>query len=93
MSQQIHANENLESNVASETSDLLTQAQKLQAKFSSYTEALTATQQELKTIAGNMNLTIESLLAEAENSTTYNELFLRALSLQSQVRFYKTQIK
>lgn len=76
-----------------ETSELYLQAQKLKPEFSSHSEAVASIQNALEKMAGSMGLRIESFLQKAESSKTYNEIFLKALSLQSQLRFYKSQVK
>ncbi len=91
MSQQISSS--TDANKETETSELYLQAQKIKPEFSTALEALVSIQGELKKLAGSANLTIEVLLKNAEASKIYNEVFLKALSLQSKIIFYKSQIK
>ncbi len=91
MSEQMPFNKVLETET--ETSELYQQAQKLKPQYANHSEALASIQNELEKMAGSMGLTIELFLQKAETSKTYSEIFLKALSLQSQLRFYKSQIK
>lgn len=91
MSQQIPLNSEPEKNA--DSCELYLQAQKLKPHFSSHLAALASIQQELEKMAQSMGMTIESLTINAESSKTYNVAFLRAASLQRQIRFHKSQIK
>ena len=91
MSQQIPFNKEIEKEA--ETSELYLQAQKLKPEFSNHLEALASIQNELKKMADSMDMTVELLLKTAETSKTYSEVFLKALSLQSQLQLHKIKIK
>jgi hypothetical protein len=58
--------------------------------FSNHSDAIAKTVLRLEEIAGETkSASIEELMMNAENSTTYSELFQEALSLKSRLSFLK----
>ena len=88
MSQQMPFNKEVETEA--ETSQLYRHAQTLKPKYANQHEAAASIQNELEQMSGSMGMTIELFLQKAETSKTYNAIFSKALSLQRQLKFYKS---
>lgn len=91
MSQQMPTHKELETEA--EKSELYLQAQKLKPKFGNHLEAIAAIQSELEKLAFSAGLTVNLFLQKAESSNIFDETYLKALALKSQLGYCKSQNK